>query len=275
MEITAKNKNGTPMTEEQIKEYLSRINLDPPKQPDLAYLSRLQMAHMSAIPFENLDIMENKRISLDRETLFDKMIRRQRGGVCSEINTLYNWLLESLGYDVISYSSRVIATTAPLQGRSHRIMGVRLEGKSYLTDAGYNFEHHRIPLLLEADTIQSDGECEYKLVRDDFFGWVMWQNRPGLGWRRKLGFTEEPQIDLDFVQPTFFAQYHPDSRINKYLKVSLYIDGVFHAIRSGSYLREHGGAEEIIQPVDSKETEDRLLREIFHLPPRMAERQKD
>lgn len=265
MEKTAA-KNGAPMTKAQIKEYLARIKMEPPEHADLEYLSRLQMAHMAKVPFENLDIMEGKMLSLDREKLFDKMIRKKRGGVCSELNTLYNWLLESLGYDVISYSSRIIAKTAPLQGRSHRIMGVRLAKDTYLTDVGYNFEHHRIPLLLKEDLIQPDGECEYKLVKDDFFGWVMWQNRPGLGWRRKLGFTEEPQIDLDFVQPTFFAQYHPDSLINKYLKVSLYIDGVFHAIRSGNYLREHGGIEEILEQVDSKEREEALLTEIFRLP---------
>ncbi len=271
MKKMTENKNGVLMTQEQIQKYLQRIKMEHPKKADRSYLFRLQMAHMSAIPFENLDIMENKMISLDREALFDKIICRKRGGVCSEINTLYNWLLESLGYDVTSYSSRIIAKTRPLQGRSHRIMGVRLDGETYLTDAGYNFEHHRIPLLLKEGVIQSDGECEYKLVRDDFFGWVMWQNRPNPGWRKKLGFTEEPQIDLDFVQPTFFAQYHPDSLINKYLKVSLYIDGVFHAIRFGNYLIEHGGEEEIIQPIASKETENRILSEVFHLPPSTAE----
>ena len=59
--------------------------------------------------------------------------------------------------------------------------------------------------------------------------------------------------------------------INKYLKVSLYIDGVFHAIRFGNYLIEHGGEEEIIQPIASKETENRILSEVFHLPPSTAE----
>lgn len=257
--------NGAAMSPEQIRKYLFRIGMDASKSLDLAYLSRLQAAHMSHIPFENLDIMDGKPLSLDREALYEKIICRKRGGVCSELNTLYNWLLESLGFDVVSYNSRITGAAAPVQSRSHRIIGVRLEGETYLTDVGYNFEHHRIPLLLKADLIQDDGECKYRLESDAFFGWIMWQYRPGEGWRKKLGFTEEPQIDLDFVPPTFFAQYHPDSRINKALKVSLYIDGQFHAIRSGQYLLEHGGVESPVEDIASREREDQLLKEIFHL----------
>lgn len=265
MEAIETYKNGAPMTQAQIHEYLKRIEMKEPERIDLDYLSRLQIAHMSHIPFENLDIMDGIMLSLERETLFDKIVRRRRGGVCSELNTLYNWLLESLGYHTVSYSSRIIAKDTPVQGRSHRIIGVRLDERIYLTDVGYNFEHHRIPLLLKSDMIQPDGECEYKLVEDNFFGWIMWQNRPGLGWRRKLGFTEEPQIDLDFVQPTFFAQFHPDSKINKYLKVSMYVDGVFHAVRSGQYLTERGGDAQLIRPAGSKEEERELLAQVFGL----------
>ena len=257
--------NGAPMPPEKINAYLKRIGMPAPESLDLSYLSRLQWAHMQHIPYENLDIMANKKTSLEREVLYGKMIRGSRGGVCSEINTLYNWLLESLGFEVVSYISRIIAKTLPIQPQSHRVMGVKLDGRIYLTDAGFNYEHHRIPLLLEENLVQSDGECEYKLVRDEFWGWVMWQNRTGHGWRRKLGFTEEPHIDLDFVPATFYAEAHPDSRINKGTKVSLYIDGCFYALRSGSFLKERGGVEEIIEADLTKEREKALLAEVFHL----------
>lgn len=253
------------MSQQQIEAYLQRIEMEPPKNPDLEYLTLLQQSHMSHIPFENLDIMKGIPLSLKREDLFDKIIFRRRGGVCSEINTLYNWLLESLGFDVTSYISRVIASQTPVQARSHRIIAVHIDGKTCLTDAGFNYEHHRIPLLFQEDLIQSDGECEYKLVRDDFWGWIMWQHRPGVGWRRKLGFTVEPQIDLDFVPPTFFAEHHPNSKVNKMTKVSLYINNRFFAIRSGAFLTEKGGVEEIIEPITSSKQEQEILREVFSL----------
>lgn len=92
--------NGPKMTEEQIKIYLDRLGLSGPVTLDLDGLTRLQQAHQQAVAFENLDILAGRPISLDHEALFDKLILRRRGGVCAELNTLYNWLLWSLGFQV-------------------------------------------------------------------------------------------------------------------------------------------------------------------------------
>ena len=40
--------------------------------------------------------------------MFAKIIMKNRGGICFELNGLYNWLLESLGYKVTSYAARFI-----------------------------------------------------------------------------------------------------------------------------------------------------------------------
>ena len=97
--------------------------MEPPQKLDLEYLSRLQFAHMSHIPYENLDILAGKLTSLNRDVLFNKIIENNRGGVCSELNTLFNWLLESLEFEVISYSTRIIAKSALIQAQTHRAMG--------------------------------------------------------------------------------------------------------------------------------------------------------
>lgn len=261
--------NGNPMTQEQIDAYLERVGMEgSPVRQDREYLTNLQYAHITHIPFENLDIMAGVPLSLDRETLFEKIIRRKRGGVCSELNALYNWLLESLGFQVTSYVSRIIAESRPIQAASHRVMVVTCDGESYITDVGFNYQHHRTPMLLAENWIHDDGDCQYRLEQDDFFGWVMWQKRPRSGWRKKLSFTETPQLDLDFICPTFFAQEHPDSAINKATKVSLYLPqekGKFYAIRGGQFLREEGGEVEVLEELTTKERERQLLADVFHL----------
>ena len=257
--------NGRSMTDKEIDMYMKRLGLQRRAEPDLEFLTELQRRHISTIPFENLDIIAGRPVSLDRERLFEKIIVNKRGGVCSELNTLYNWLLASLGYEVVSYSSRIIAKTRPIQARSHRIIAVTIGEDRYLTDVGFNYEHHRIPIKLEEGLEQSDGECRYKMTKDGFFGWLMWQERPGLGWRKKIGFPEDPCIDQDFAAATFFAENHKDSAINKFVKVSLHIDGVFYGIRSGNFLKEIGGVEHIIEENISAEREKELLHDIFHL----------
>ena len=264
------------MTTGAIRTYLKRIGIHDEGlhkdvmqnnvRCDLHLLSRLQWAHMCSVPFENIDIMRGKQVSLEREHLYRKIVTERRGGVCSELNTLYNWLLESLGFDPVSFSSRVISEAVPYPGRSHRVMRVILNGHSYITDAGYNYEHHRKPLQLEEDLIQCDGECDYVFRREEVSGWVLYQ-RPagGKAWRRKISFTEDPWLDSDFTAPTFFAQYHPDSKINKALKVSLYKNGIFRGIRQGDHLEEHGGIVKILEPGISAERTDVLLKEEFGL----------
>jgi len=257
--------NGETMSREQIDAYLERLNMDPPVQLDLEYLSRLQLAHLQRIPFENLDILAGKLTSLDHQVLFEKIINNKRGGVCAELNTLYNWLLDSLGFQVISHSSRLIAEAAPFQIRRHRVMEVSLGDKRYLTDVGINFEYSRCPLLMEDGVVQFDGMCEYKLTRDAFFGWIMWQKRPGYDWRRKIGFTEEPQLDLDFMLACYYYDTHPDSTMNKFPKVSFYAPDCFYAIRNHEFLVERCDIPVSVTPIPSAEEERRLIEDFFHL----------
>lgn len=257
--------NGPAMTEKQISQYLERIETDRPDAADLENLTKLQFANVSHIPYENLDILAGREISLDREHLFEKIILNGRGGVCSETNTLYNWLLESLGYDTVSYNSRIIARANPVQTTGHRVIGVDIDGIPYITDVGVNYEHHRIPLKLENGLVQNDGVCDYRLEKDDFFGWVLWQQRPGTEWRRKLGFTENPNIDLDYIQALYMAIHHEGSKFNKTAKVSQYICGEFFAVREREFFTEHSGIPESICTFETKEEERQKVIEIFGL----------
>ena len=267
--------NGPAMTQDQIRAYLERIGLDRFElehaglsdfaQLDLEFLSALQWKHMCAVPFENIDIMNDVPVTLDRETLFEKIVVRRRGGVCSELNTLYNWLLESLGFQVESFSSRVISDAVPYPGRSHRIMCVRLGDDRYITDVGYNYEHHRKPLLLQDGLLQTDGTCDYLLQRQAIYGWLMLQKPAGSQqpWRKKIAFSEDPNLDSDFVAATYFAQYHPDSKINKALKISRYEDGRFYAIRQGDFLTEDGGVVRTLEPGITDERTEELVQGFF------------
>ena len=45
--------------------------------------------------------------------------------MCAELNTLYNWLLYSLGFQVTSYNARMLLPDTYLF-RRHRILAVRL-----------------------------------------------------------------------------------------------------------------------------------------------------
>src|SRR5205085_8232372 len=97
---------GVPVTP-RVQAYLDRIGYDGPTEPGLITLTGLQRAHMLSVPFENLDVHLGRRLVLDPAANFEKIVGRRRGGWCFELNGLFGWLLEQLGFDVTLLGSRV------------------------------------------------------------------------------------------------------------------------------------------------------------------------
>lgn len=233
--------NGRPMKKLQIQQYLRKLQLnDFEPAVNLATLTKLQDAHLKYIPYENFDCLNGKITSLKRQDMFNKVIMHNRGGICFELNGLYNWLLESLGFDVTSYSARFIDKMETYQLRRHRVMCVALGDKRYLTDVGVNSESPRVPLEITEGLIQSDGISQYKFTRSEFWGWLLWQKERGKIWKRLFGFTEEPQIDKDFITASFWCDAHPDSPFIKSKKLSIFREDCNITIR-GNYLKFYLG----------------------------------
>lgn len=233
--------NGRPMKKLQIEQYLRKLQInDFEPTVNLATLTKLQDAHLKYIPYENFDCLNGKITSLKRQDMFNKVIMHNRGGICFELNGLYNWLLESLGFDVTSYSARFIDKMETYQLRRHRVMCVALGDKRYLTDVGVNSESLRVPLEITEGLIQSDGISQYKFTRSEFWGWLLWQKERGKIWKRLFGFTEEPQIDKDFITASFWCDAHPDSPFIKSKKLSIFREDCNITVR-GNYLKFYLG----------------------------------
>jgi len=93
---------------ELIEAYLARLDIERPVRPNAEALARLQAAHQRAIPFENIDVWSGVPLDLDPDALFDKIVRRRRGGFCYELNSLFAWLLGELGFDARMMSAGVV-----------------------------------------------------------------------------------------------------------------------------------------------------------------------
>src|ERR1700690_1319067 len=80
--------------------YLQRIDYRGPLDASIETLGGLHLAHLCAVPFENLDIHLGRPIALDDAGLFEKIVTRRRGGFCYELNGLFAALLRELGFSV-------------------------------------------------------------------------------------------------------------------------------------------------------------------------------
>jgi N-hydroxyarylamine O-acetyltransferase len=95
-----------------IDAYLKRINYSGSLEPTAETLRALQVAHLFAVPFENLSIHAGEPIVLNEDALFGKIVENRRGGFCYEANGLFASLLRALGFEVVMLSAGV-ATRDP------------------------------------------------------------------------------------------------------------------------------------------------------------------
>lgn len=147
----------------EIKKYLHRIGSEFKKEQTLSYLTTLQKAHLSAVPFENLNIYHKIPLDLSLEALYQKIVIDKRGGFCFELNFLFAWLLRELGYSVTLLSAQVFNKDGTVgREHDHLTLLVNLDRK-YLVDVGFG-DSFVAPLPINSNNIDSQG---YTIIKKD------------------------------------------------------------------------------------------------------------
>jgi N-hydroxyarylamine O-acetyltransferase len=141
--------------------WLGRIGYHGPTVPSAETLRAIHRAHLLHVPFENLDIHAGRRVVLDHGALYDKIVRRRRGGFCYELNGLFAAMLRGAGFDLDLLSARV-ATEAGDFGPEldHLAVLVRVGGERWLADVGFG-DSFLEPLRLDEPGPQPEGESAY------------------------------------------------------------------------------------------------------------------
>ncbi|GAA2296231.1 arylamine N-acetyltransferase [Streptomyces kunmingensis] len=130
--------------------YLARIGAARPAAPTAGALRALHLAHLRAVPFENLSVHLGEDITLDADALVAKLVDRRRGGFCYELNGAFAALLAALGYDVTLLQARGVGEGGrPGIPYDHLALRVRDDrGGDWLADIGFG-THTHFPLAYE------------------------------------------------------------------------------------------------------------------------------
>lgn len=200
------------MTDSEIAKYLQRIKLNRAKA-DLAGLIELQELHTENIPFENLDIIVGRKILLNHQHLFDKVILKERGGYCFELNILYAELLKWVGFSPKPVLGRVwLSNPKGTPPRNHLAHLVELNGKTYVTDVGFGGLITRFPLDINISSPINDKDG---LVRVIPFtdGQLMIQRKTDKGWMNQYSFDNMDISPEDIAISNYYMSTHPDSHL--------------------------------------------------------------
>lgn len=158
--------------------YLARIGFVGEPNADLDTLTRMHRGHLQSIPYENLGVLLGEALDFDVERIFDKLVHRRRGGWCYEMNGLFAWALETIGFEVTRLAGCVIRDRIGDEFvGNHLVLRVDLY-RPYLADVGFGdglFE----PVPLMEHEIKQNGFISRLAKIED--GWWRFHNHQHCG----------------------------------------------------------------------------------------------
>jgi N-hydroxyarylamine O-acetyltransferase len=194
-------------------QYLKRINYGGSQAPTLETLRQLQLAHLMTIPFENLSIHIKEPIVLQYELLYDKIVKRRRGGFCYELNGLFSALLNRLGFNSVMLPAGVANNEGEFSPDfDHMTLMVLLEER-WLVDVGFG-DSFRQPLLIDNRAPQFQGNCSYRIDEKDNY-LIMNEKKEDSDWKPQYRFTLKSSRLSDFEEMCNYNQTSPDSHFTQ------------------------------------------------------------
>jgi N-hydroxyarylamine O-acetyltransferase len=175
--------------------YLTRIGFTGEPLPNLATLKALHRLHVQAVAYENIDVQLGTPIGRNPRAAFRKIVAQGRGGWCFEMNGLFAFMLEAIGFRVQRLAAGVLREQMGEQAvGNHLALVVKLD-RLYLADVGLGSGLVEPVPLVEGPIRQ--GFRKFALERVGG-GWWRFHNQEGVmppSFDFSLAVTDEALLD--------------------------------------------------------------------------------
>ncbi|TXH67992.1 MAG: arylamine N-acetyltransferase [Thiothrix sp.] len=194
----------------KLDDYCRRIRFTGEVKPDFASVKTLMLQHLKTIPFENLNVLAGKVISLKPEDIVDKLIHQQRGGYCYEMNGLFALALTALGLEYQWVAARPLFYPVR-RPRTHAALIVNFEGVEWLLDLGFGSYGIREPMRLDLlNQPVQQGYDQFMLSPEEDGDLAVQALVDGV-WIKQYGFNRSPVEWVDFAPANWMNSTHPDA----------------------------------------------------------------
>ena len=204
-----------------LEKYFSRIAYNGKPKKDIATVTEIMQNQLFSVPFENLDVQAGKIVSLVPEEIVEKILVRNRGGYCYEVNGLFAMALQELGLDYTFVAARPMIYPVR-RPKTHMAIVGEVEGEKWLIDLGFGSNSIRKPMrlnLLDVEVMQ-DGYL-FMLCKADESKYRLKAFVEG-EWVDQYEFDLYPQEWIDFTPANHLNSTHPDAIFVKKLLIVLH-----------------------------------------------------
>ena len=245
-----------------VNAYLKRIGVEKPTVLNKETLDMLIRAHQCTVPFEDLECNYlKKRVSLDPDVLFDKIVNKGRGGYCFELNYIFKDFLVALGFDAFNVFCRVRSMERPVM---HRGIFVRFQDGLYYADVGFGGPMPFGSVKLE-DGLKQDvaGETFWFDKTDDYW-WHLSRISESGEEESALYMTTQPQTDIEFESMNYYCSTNPEGRFVSLTLVNLRLPDGYYSITDRTFTIKKG-SEKQEKEITSDEEFRSILSEYFSI----------
>ncbi len=243
--------------------YLKRINYNGKIEPTLDCLKHLHRCHAMHIPFEALDIHFDNPIRLDTESIFNKVIQKNRGGYCYELNHLFHILLSQVGFKSSMISSKIYNEDTPGPEFDHMSIIVQLE-ETWLVDVGYG-DLFLEPLKIAEGVKQECRFKDYKIAAIDSGQYLLSETMKGESdFIKRYSFDIQPRTIDEFYDQNVIKQTSPDSYFVKNMICTIPTEDGRKTIFNDNY-KVRTGDQDDNRPIKDKRELSKLLLDEFNI----------
>lgn len=193
-----------------IQKYCERIAYKGDLKPDAITLEHLMRHQLMTVPFEDLDVQAGKVVSLIPEEIVEKIIDRNRGGYCYEVNGLFAMALEAIGIEYQFVAARPMFYPIK-RPKTHMAIIARVDGKRWLCDLGFGSYGIRAPMDMDLlDKPITQDHDMFMLEKSQAGEYLLKAYVEGV-WANQYAFDLHPWEWIDFAPANYLNSTHPDS----------------------------------------------------------------
>ena len=244
--------------------YLSRIGIkefDLPVNVDT--LKMLQRKHLLNVPFENLDIHWKRKIILDVEKFYDKIVGERRGGFCYELNGLFCELLNKIGFENKIISARVVKSDGGFsQEYDHLAILTKISDEEFLVDAGFgSFTAEPLKFVLDIEQSDANGTFIIRKFDEDYFEVA---KKDSDMWQSEYIFKNLHRDLREFSEMCNFHQISPESHFTRGKICSLMLENGRKTLTDKKFI-ETNANEKKETNVNSEDEFNEVLQHEFQI----------
>lgn len=230
-------------------------------EDELEKVALIQNIFSQKFPFENVDVLLQNEEPITETFLFDKMVRKQRGGLCYELNGLLYLLLKELKFDVDLVAGTMRKDEGWAIEGTHAVVLLKEGRQLYVVDGGAGSQLALQPLPLDGESVQSQtGKYRLRTKRTEKGTMVTERFIDGV-WKLWYAIAPDPVGMTELTHMKQQIHHHPKSPFSgQLLFAKVVVDGTLSINEERFHRKWADGREQTIPFHTDKDMLEQIMK---------------